>query len=875
MPSNLAALRETLSKVGYGPELLEDGHDEDTGAPVSWIAAYVRQPRTARNACVAALEARDRGAVERVIRLTGVAIALLVDGDRVSVWQGGRDGARELDVLSIADFTGEPSDSVRGLLDPRSIHRAKTLGRYDGSYQLEFVDIGLLTHIERSQGEALQRLLERIVTALRPARGGLTAEQGHQVLTIAFWILAARMLRDHRVPGFARLGPDGRKILEAVARHYSGSTPLLAADRAWSGRVDDAARIAWEFGGCLDKFGPEAIGHVYESSLIADKTRRDLGTHSTPPFLVEYVLGRLRGHILALPAERRIVVEPACGHGAFLVGALRVLAEDMPDDAGRHAYLRAHLRGVEIDHAAMEMARLSLTVADVPNSDGWDLRESDMFQAGVLERLARGGTVLLSNPPFEDFAAQERQDLAAATGAPVASNKAAEMLRRVLPALEPDAVVGLVVPRQFLHAEADTGIRRALLERYQLLEICLLPDRTFRVADHECAVVLARGAPGGTRRDSAVVVRRVRESGLTRFRDLAEVSTEDRVPGAVFLDSASANLLVPELRRLWTCRAWSTLGDIATVQQGMSYHGWVREGGHETVRAHSFKNSAPGVAPPGRSSDTLITEALPYNYMDVDPAHIRRAMAGLPTHAPQVVLNTHPHARGPWRMMAYIEPRGAAVPSTRIAVRPAAAGVTVELLWAVCNSLIANAYVYSHLGKRDITTGDLKRMPVPRLSPRHADALTRMVREFLEASRTSPPDQPRLGALLHRIDAALLAAYGLFAPAEQQLVALFEGHRRPGLPFERTAVGTSGRLPQYLTVPRLDPTLPPPAIGRFISPADLDVEIDEGRRELAALRRVAGDARVAARMTYVRDLLERLESSAADSWSPPPWMAVG
>lgn len=168
--------------------------------------------------------------------------------------------------------------------------------------------------------------------------------------------------------------------------------------------------------------------------------------------------------------------------------------------ASRHAYLRARLRGVEI-------------------------------------------------------APQEREGLAAATGGPVASNKAAEMLRRVLPALEPDAVVGIVVPRQFLHAEADTAIRRALLERYQLLEICVHPDRIFHVADHECAVVLARGAPGGTRRDSTVVVRRVRESGLTRFRDLAEVSAEDRVPGAVFLDSDSANLLVPELRRVWIARA--------------------------------------------------------------------------------------------------------------------------------------------------------------------------------------------------------------------------------------------------------------------------------------------------------------------------------
>lgn len=866
-------MRETLSRVGYGPELLEEGHLDDAGEPISWIAAYAQSPRTARNACVAAIQARHPGAVEHVVRATGVALALLVDGERVSVWQGGRDGCRELDNLSIDDFGLEPPEQLRGLLDPRAIHRAKTLGRYDGSYQLEFVDIGLLPQIERAQGDALQRLLERIVTALRPDKGALTAEQGHQVLTIAFWILAARMLRDHRVPGFVRLAADGRKILEAVARHYSGSMPLLATERGWSKRVDLAARIAWDHGGQLDKFGPEAIGHVYESSLIADSTRRDLGTHSTPPFLIEYVLGRLRRHILEIPADRRVVVEPACGHGAFLVAALRVLAEDL-QGAGRHAYLRSRLRGVEIDHAAMEMARLSLTIADVPNPNGWDLREGDMFRDRALERLAQGGTVLLSNPPFEDFSPEERQRLADETGEAVASNKAAEMLRRILPALEPDAVVGLIVPRQFLTASADSGVRRLLLARYQLLEICLLPDKVFREADHECAVILARGAEAGTRRDLPVLVRRVRESGIADFKHLAEVSTEDHVPGAVFHDSETASLFVPELRRLWTARAWATLGDVATVQQGMSYHGWVREGGHETVRDHAFKNSAPGISPPGKSSDTPITAALPYNYMDIDRAHIRRTMGGLPTGAPQVVLNTHPHGRGPWRIMAYIDPRGAAVPSTRIAVRPTA-NMSVEILWALCNSPLANAYVYAHLGKRDITTGDLRRLPVPALSPGHAAELTRMVHKFFKAAQESAAGE-RLAAHLAAIDAALLSAYGLFAPAEQQLLALFAGHPRPGLPIEVDAVGVRSRLPQYIALPDARSMLPAEVgLGPLPAVADLDAEIDDGRTELAALRRASGDERVEVRMAYVRRLLQRLETTAAAQWRPAARMSNG
>jgi len=197
--------------------------------------------------------------------------------------------------------------------------------------------------------------------------------------------------------------------------------------------------------------------------------------------------------------------------------------------------------------------------------------------------------------------------------------------------------------------------------------------------------------------------------------------------------------------------------------------------------------------------------------------------------------------------------------------------MTAAILWAICNSLIANAYVYAHLGKRDITTGELKRMPVPSLSTEHTVQLTQMVNAFFGEAQKPKPKEKRLGELLYRIDAVLLSAYGLFAPAEQEILALFDGHRRPGLAVE-IPVGTSSRLPQYLTVSGLRPILPAQAeIGRYVALADLDAEIDDGRRELAALRREedSGDARVADRMVYVRSLLQRIESAAADKWQSP------
>lgn len=870
MSGNFVLLRSVLGRAGYSPDLIEDGYTDEAGERVAWCVGYARPPRNARNACVAAVDACTDKTISEILAGTGAPVLLGIDHDQVIVWQGGASGARKLEVLPLqafADFT----DRARGLLDPRAIHRAKTLGRFDGSYQLEFVDVGLLPSIEYAQGVDLQRLLERIVSALRRPNENLTKEQSHQVLTIAFWILAARMLRDHQVPGFVTLAAQGQVVLAAVARHYGGAVPLLAANPRWRARVDAATAVAWKFGADLRKIGPEAIGYVYESSLVAAATRKDLGTHSTPPFIVEYILGRLRNAILSIPMERRVVVEPACGHAAFLVAALRVLAEDLAPDAARHEYLRARLRGLEIDHAAKEMARLSLTIADVPNADGWNLAQGDLFEGTALADLARGGTIFLANPPFENFSAEERSQLCRTAGDDVLWNKASEMLRRVLPVLDRDAVVGIVVPRQFLHSEGDKPLRRSLLATFQLVEICIFPDHVFQFSDHECAVILARGTPHGTAPNAPVTFRRVREAGMDEFRERAKVSAEEVVPGTLFLDSPDASLMLPELRRLWAARDWSALSDIAFVQQGLSYFGWVRKSGYETVRNVPFEGAVRGVAGSRRSADTLITAPPPYNYMDVTEAHIRDTRAGLPTGKPQIILNTHPHGRGPWRLMAFIDQYGAAIPSTRIAVRPRNDSLGVEVLWAICNSPMANAFVYSHLGKRDITTGTLGKLPIPYLSDNLCVDLKRMVRALFAECRKATPDEQLARELLRCIDIVVLGAYGLFAPSEERLLTLFEGYLRPGLPFKATSVGTSSRLPQYLGVPDVLPELPSASIpGRFALRADIDAEIDDGRRELAALRRATRgtDPRLLARINYVRETLKALEKQAADRWIP-------
>ena len=145
-----------------------------------------------------------------------------------------------------------------------------------------------------------------------------------------------------------------------------------------------------------------------------------------------------------------------------------------------------------------------------------------------------------------------------------------------------------------------------------------------------------------------------------------------------------------------------------------------------------------------------------------------------------------------------------------------------------------------------------------------------MVALFAEIKQPSR-DEASLRKAIRAIDALVLGAYGLFAPAEQRLVSLFAGQQKPGLPFNVDAIGTESRLPQYLDIPEIMPDLPPASAAKHsLLLADIDLEIEEGRRELAALRRISGssETRVTARIKYVRETLRVLEEHAADIGIP-------
>src|SRR5258708_7389989 len=182
----------------------------------------------------------------------------------------------------------------------------------------------------------------------------------------------------------------------------------------------------------------------------------------------------------------------------------------------RGPYLRSRLHGTDIDPFALELARLSLTLTDIPNPDGWDLSAQDMFLGERLVEKAKKNTILLGNAPFENFTPQEQQAYREQKSDVRFINRSAEMLSRTLPQLPEGGVFGVVVPQTILHSENARDIREFLVRECELREICLFPDKVFSFSDAESAVLLGRRKR--TSRQHHVHYRRIRERELRSFR---------------------------------------------------------------------------------------------------------------------------------------------------------------------------------------------------------------------------------------------------------------------------------------------------------------------------------------------------------------------
>jgi len=783
-----------MHSCGYADDLIRPGFRFGDDRTVE-LAAFAHEPVDARSACMAAITAtEDVPQVVVACRELGSPIVFVVDPQGLQVWRQGTAEAqlvRHVAASKAAGFFRLHKEE----LSPEAVYRAKTWARFETGYQLHFVDAGLMPVVEKDMGERLKSLIERVVHRLsedlRPESRRVPVAMGHWFIKTAFWLLAAKILRDKEVPKFRALDLlDVPEVVRRVAQHYDSAGWARSAIPIRTRKEHEALRKAASAIAEFSHLGhvtTESLAYVYESALITKDTRAALGTHSTPPYLVDYLVWKLAPWIEEIPPDQRVVYEPACGHAAFLVAAMRLLKGFPPVSrlTEQSRYLRDRLHGVDVDSFALEIARLSLTLADIPNPDGWDLRCENMYEGSGLEKKAQEATVVLANPPFGNFSMQEKREYARKGVHLRYMNKAAEVLGRVLPALRPGAVFGFVVPQGLLHSKNAESLRKLMAEDFEIREICLFPDRMFAFSAAESAVILGRRA---ARRKRGVLIsyRRVREPDVERFKLDYAVTTKRQVPQDSLCAEKHCNMRLPDLHEVWAAlRTCPALSDIAELGKGLDFRGRGLPHGTATIVSGGTKG-APGFA----RFDVRFTHQRPTEYrLNLDPDVISARRTGAQVGRPQVLLNYARVSRGPWRLRAVMDRQGHAVTSRFITVRPKSAETPLEYLWGLLNCPLANAYAYANLMKRDILVGMMRAMPVPAASVADMEHVAGVARRYLELVTSSrgalsvPTDEDSARRLLMELDAEILRLCDLAPGLERQLLDLFAGPQRAGVPF--------------------------------------------------------------------------------------------
>lgn len=730
------------------------------------LVAFTQTPPSYRSAAFAVVEA-DANAAQALVeghRALGAPLFFVIEGDQVSSWQVyARNVPRLLSRFPVNRLEQEFLEH-RHEWAPDVIHRAKSIGRIDASYQLDFVDIGLIPAIEGEIHTKLDRLIREAVADV----GNISSNDAMRLLFRGiFRLLAAKILTDRQhVRALSWNADKVADVLSAMGDYYA-----LSNDRqVWPARTLAQLERVWNTfrqGFNVANISADDLAYVYESTLVTPQARAQFGTHSTPRYVADYILDRFR--LWEFGATPLTVYEPFAGAGVFLGSALRQMRDGLPlnwTDKQRHDLLVKHIGGAEIDPFACEVAKLSLILADYPNANGWLVEEADLFQKDALAARLESKDVILCNPPFEAFTSDERQKYPSAWA--VDGSKAVFALETALNARP--RMLGFVVPNTLLVDRRYREQRRVVEQHYREIELVSLPDGVFNVSQLDTALLIARDR---REPDMPQLIRSssVYDGDKRRFsadRVASHTITEERGPGL-----SEGKLWSPPLQHIWTAlSSLPRLGDIVHGHWGMRWKGGQKEA------SRVFDNPGRGRAPGYMNSGSLDQFVLRNDqYLDIRPEEIYGGDK-YDWDAPKVLANAGRLSRGYWRLAAAVDRQGKRASQQFIALwqKDPTQSIDLDAIAALLNGPVINAFLSEHSFDKRFRIRTLESAPVPAKIP---SELGDLAREYARTVSNEDGDPQRLAKLLQAMDALILEAYGLDDGQKDHLISAFGVSERP------------------------------------------------------------------------------------------------
>lgn len=785
--SLLNTVRRGLLDIGYTKDLLRENYTfaevfgNDNVLRRIDLAAFAQEPPSYRNSClgVVATDSDSPQTVE-MYRALGAPQLITVQAQANTVRRWKMSASGEPQFLEQVDGT-HVENMIRQRAsewEPERILRAKSIAfRFEPVQQLDFFDIGLLPSLEESVYNKLDRLLREVIASCKVIYSERHAVEPNYaaLFRLIFRLIAAKLLADRGHPGDWS-DPDVQKVIRLVETFYF-------RDEVSEGILDDefVQALAWEkIRGAFhfQNISVEALAYVYENTFVTPEHRKKQDIHATPYEIAEYVVSRLP--IEELDIEERSVFEPFSGHAPFLIAALGRLRMLLPASIGpatRHDYFVRMLSGMEIDAFAREVARYSLILADYPNPDGWSIAHGNAFISPEFGQYLARSNIVLCNPPYGNFSEDERTNL------PIGKmNKAVEALRRVLE--HPPKMLGFVLPRVFVHGQSYRDATRKLISQYATVELVGLPKNVFQYSKAETVLLIAYGQQQARTTWRSVAVDRddygqFIRTGRPTWQTEASPSLEEKQAAEPILWHTPLHDVWRELEDL------PCLEQVAEVHRGIEYNVPFNSNVDKLVSLTPQPGSLPGLVAVEDGLEPYIVRA--YKYLNMDPNLMLYEAYKLPWSRPKVIANAHHLGVGRWTIAGAIDERGLVCYQNFHGIWPIA-DIPIEVLAAVLNGPIANAFVSMRRTSRDNQVRTIRKIPIPSFTTSQKHIITSLVREYI-SYRSQMLEQPDRGSFFEpliedvglQIDIELLAAYDLPHQLERILLSYFAGFERPGL----------------------------------------------------------------------------------------------
>lgn len=519
----------------------------------------------------------------------------------------------------------------------------------------------------------------------------------------------------------------------------------------------------------------DLLSSLYEGVLISPAKRQIQGSYYTPHALARRVLAHMP--IEEIDPEERSVLDGSCGAGNLLRAASERLEALLPADyqlQTRATYLSQRMIGIDADPFAIRVARRALIITHIPYDLDWDMRSGDFLETPFDIKP----TIIITNPPFQG------------QGSRGGKEKAAAFLRRYIEMLPPNGILGTFVPARLLQNPDETDFRRFILDQCHLIETWLLPEGSIPSSGISIAVLILRKKTANTP-DYAGKSRvyNVYQPGMVPAF-AAGTSTSQAYVTQVDTGYFAYGSIVP--RNL--ASLWDRLQSHCPSLQDGSYESFNGVQGSLhcfSSEQHKGWHQCLSVQEGLDTFNIQWEQQTKQKYVDYDSDCLSRRRQAWHFQVPEkIVIQGERNPNSPWRLVAAVDRERLVIKESFHYILPIETGLSLNVLTAILNSSVANAWYSEHDVSHHITQYLLAQLPIPICSASQQQNIEQMV-QHISAMKQKLIDVSvhdtqwqAVRDLVRELDGVIAQAYGLSTAEQRAIDTLLSYGRRPGREWE-------------------------------------------------------------------------------------------